>query len=384
MKINLYCSNANMAYLIAKFLRRKGIEADVFVDRTPDFKCNLPSWEEGRSKELPSWVKLVDVDLKRMVHGRNERRFLKQLSDCDLIHTIGEAGIWSSFTKKPYLYWSYGFDLDILPFKSNGPKERLLSYLQRRTLKKANLILYPMPHQKSMLDRLKLSQGRFFLPMVPIDTEKYSKKRGEEAARDRAKYRCEWIFLHPSRQEWTRDIPDNKGNDKLYKAFANFLKMQESAKLIVFDKGRDAEDSRKLIRKLGIEDNIVWMEEQDKESLVKLYGISDLVFDQFNIGSPGLISWESLSVGVPTFVYMDERWKNCCGDLPPVINVHSEAEIFDKMTQLCNNRQEISSIGLKSRAWIMKYFHWEKVIDQYIEYYNKIVNSESKTKERIN
>jgi len=384
MKVNLYGCNANMAYLIAKFLRRKGIEADVFVDRPPLFNCNLPSWEEGENRVLPPWVKFVDVDLKRIIHGAKERKFLKNLADCDMIHTIGEAGIWPSFTKRPYLYWSYGFDLDILPFKSSGAKERLLSFLQRRALKKAVLILYPMPHQTGMLEKLKLRNGRFFLPMVPIDTQKYSRNNSSRSVADRSSYACKWLFLHPSRQEWTRDIPDNKGNDRLYRAFADFLKEERSAKMIIFNKGRDVEASRKLIKNLRLENNIIWEEQQNKDSLLKLYNISDLVFDQFNIGSPGLISWEALSMGLPTFVYMVNRWRSYCKDLPPVINVRSAGEILKGMNRLCNDQRKIVEIGIKSRAWIIKYFHWEKVIDQYIGYYNQILNGQDKAKEGSN
>lgn len=374
MKINLYGSNANMAYLIAKFLQRKGLNSQVFIDENPLFECNLPFWEEGNNGELPRWVKFVNVDLKRiMLRGSAERRFLNELSECDIIHAIGEAGIWASFTNKPYLYWSYGFDLDILPFKRGGIKNFLLSSLQRRALRKAGLVLYPMPHQARFASRLKLTRSKFFLPMVPIDTEKYSKKNLPSLSKLRESYSCNWLFLHPSRQEWIRDIPDNKGNDKLFRAFARFVKNGYDAKMIVFEKGRDVWESKKLIASLNIKNNVIWLKEQNKEDLINLYSISDIVFDQFNIGSPGLITWEALSVGVPTFVYMKEIWKDYAEELPPVINVSTEEEIFSMIFKLCQDKSLCVDIGMRSRDWIEKYFHWEKVIEQYLKYYNEIL-----------
>ncbi|MFC1674300.1 glycosyltransferase [Candidatus Omnitrophota bacterium] len=374
MKVNLYGSNANMAYLIAKFLRRKGIESYVYVDKNPRFECNLPLWEEGGSQELPPWVKFVSVDLRRlMLRGRRERRFLREFSECDIIHTIGESGIWASFTNKPYLYWSYGFDLDILPFKRGSIKNLLLSYLQRRALIKASLILYPMPHQTEIVNRLKLSRARFFLPMVPLDTQKYSRRNSQCLFKLKESYACDWLFLHPSRQEWTRDIPDNKGNDKLFRAFMRFVKSGNNAKMIVFEKGRDVAESKKLVMSLDIGNYVVWLKEQGKEDLINLYSISDIVFDQFNIGSPGLITWEALSVGIPTFVYMGEIWKDYIKELPPVINVSTEEGIFKMICKLCQERKVLGDIGASSRAWIMKYFHWERVIERYIEYYKEIL-----------
>ncbi|MDP2923756.1 MAG: glycosyltransferase family 4 protein [Candidatus Omnitrophota bacterium] len=375
MKINLYGSNANMAYLIAKFLRRKGQDANVFVDENPIFECNLPYWEEGNNEKFPSWVKFVNVDLRRIIfRGSAERRFLNELSKCDIIHTIGESAIWASFTGTPYLYWSYGFDLDILPFKRGGIKNFLLSSLQCRTLRKAGLVLYPMPHQARFASRLKLSRSKFFLPMVPVDTQKYSKRNSPALSKLREFYNCDWLFLHPSRQEWMRDIPDNKGNDKLFMAFAHFVKNGNNAKMIVFEKGRDIADSKKLIMSLGIGNNVIWLNEQNKEGLINLYSISDIVFDQFNIGSPGLITWEALSIGLPTFVYMKEIWKDYIDELPPVINVSTEEEIFSMISKLCEDKTLRIDIGIRSRDWITKYFHWERVIEQYVEYYNQILS----------
>lgn len=377
MKINLYGSNANMAYLIGKFLRRKGLDSYVFIDEKPLFECNSPYWEEGNSGNLPFWVKPVNIKLERiLLRGPAERKFLNDFSECDIIHVIGEAGIWALFTNRPYLYWSYGFDLDILPFKKGSIKNLLLAYLQRQTLKKAGLVLYPMPHQAEFVNKLKLPRAKFFLPMVPIDTDKYSKRRLPLLSDLRKSYNCDWLFLHPSRQEWTRDIPDNKGCDKLFKAFARFVKDGFNAKMMVCEKGRDVGESKKLIMGLGIANNIVWLKEQNKEDLINLYSISDIVFDQFNIGSPGLITWEALSMGVPTFVFMKEFWKDQVSELPPVINVSTEEEILEKIKKLCQDRVLFSSIGISSREWIMKYFHWEKVIDQYIGYYGRILRDD--------
>ena len=373
MKINLYGSNANMAYLVAKFLRRKGEDARVFIDQDPEFQCNLPHWEESDLKELPSWVEPVRVNLRRIAYGGTERKFIRKLSECDIIHVIGEAGIWASFTNKPYLYWSYGFDLDILPFKRGSLKNYLLSRLQRRTLSKAGLILYPIPHQREFLVRLGLNKSQFFLPMVPLDMEKYSKRAGLNQLRD--SFSCKWLFLHPSRQEWTRDIPDNKGCDKLFRAFSRFIKDGHDAKMLVFEKGRDVADSKKLIDRLGIKENIVWLREQNKERLINLYSISDMVFDQFNIGSPGLISWEALSVGVPTFVYLKDFWKECTEELPPVINVSTEDQIYSMINKVSDDEALRREISIRSRNWIAKYFHWEKVIEQYIQYYKDVLDA---------
>src|SRR3990172_7287208 len=115
MRINMYGGVLNMPYNLAKNLRKKNIDVRLFLDSNLIDESYSPVWEDEELNEygLPFWIEKQNVSLPRFLMGfRNERNFLRCLNDCDLIHAHGEGCIWASFTDKPYIFQSYGFDLD--------------------------------------------------------------------------------------------------------------------------------------------------------------------------------------------------------------------------------------------------------------------------------
>jgi glycosyltransferase involved in cell wall biosynthesis len=111
--------------------------------------------------------------------------------------------------------------------------------------------------------------------------------------------------------------------------------------------------------------------------LIKLLSAVDAVFDQFNAGSAGLLVLECMSMGIPTFIYFSPEYEEFFKEPPPVINVFTEDEICNKITELCTNAGMRVNIGLSARNWIIKYFHWELVTKQFIKFYEDILNGRS-------
>lgn len=376
MRIHLYGNNANMAFNFCRFLRRKNINASVFVDRLPIAESDLPEWEFP-DMAYSEWVRYVDASIKGLLRFRKrDRDFLGELKKCDIIHSFGEASMLARFSSRPYLHWTYGYDVDNIPFKNDSLKHIILSNLQRGALRKAGLIIYSMPHQKDSIDKLHLSNARYF-PPIPIDTDRYVKTDEKKIKDIKDSYNCELLFAHFVRQEWVRQEPgqQNKGSDKLFKAFARFVKdSKKKAVLLITEKGRDVQASKSLISQLGIDKNILWIPPQPKEKLIKILSAVDIVFDQFNAGSAGLLVLECMSIGVPTFIYFNSQYQSFFDEPPPVVNVFSEEDIYDKMCELSDDEDKRLHIGRKARQWIMKYYNWDIVIEQFIGFYNDILN----------
>ena len=61
---------------------------------------------------------------------------------------------------------------------------------------------------------------------------------------------------------------------------------------------------------------------------------------------------------------------------PPVVNVCTQEEIFRKMLELSQNKDELISIGKKSREWVLKTHHWESAIERYIGLYENILSKQ--------
>ena len=86
-----------------------------------------------------------------------------------------------------------------------------------------------------------MDQKRIYFSPFAIDPEKYCPFPMEEL---RAKYiNNNGIFsFSPSRQHW-----EEKGNDKMIKAFARFVKIFPDSKLVAVDWSNDAQNSKDLV-----------------------------------------------------------------------------------------------------------------------------------------
>jgi len=376
MKINMCGGVLTMPYNLAKHLRNKNIDVKLFVDSNMIDESYSPVWEDEELNEdgLPFWIEKQNVSLPRFFMGfSNEQNFLKRLNDCDLIHAHGESCIWASFTKKPYVFQSYGFDLDSMPFYDSSVRLRVLSFLQRRGIRKASEILI-LPYQTIALERLGILGDKYSYLYCGIDTDRYKRIKSQLGEDIRRKFNVDFIFFHPTRHEWGSPKKIDKGNDKLILAFSKFLKItQKKALLIFIEKGNDITRSKELINKLDLQNNILWLKPMNKKSLIKYYSISDIVLDQF-VGGGGLgqIALESMAVGVPTFIYL-KKCEDYFEELPSVINVFSSDDMVSEMIKLTDNKDYRISIGNKSREWILKYHDWDVVADKYISLYEKIL-----------
>lgn len=372
MKIHIVGNILNLSFIFGKFLKMKGLDVKVFIDRKlPEYF--KPQWEEPQLKQFPEWVEMIDVDYKKMFFGRNEKKYIKLLQDCDIIHAIGEDAIWAHRTKKPYIFLSYGCDLEILPFNKGSVKNMIFSNILRKALKGADRVLYAMPQQDTAVEKLRLSNASFFPYTYPIDFSVYRKFSEDERRKVRSKYNADFIFFHPARQEWTCSDENNKGNNKLFQAFARFTRdSKKKTMLIAVEKGRDLDKSKALTEKLGITNYVKWIKPLHKRAMIDLLNITDICFDNFHYGFYGIAALESLSLGVPTCLYLDTVNAGGCS-MPPVINANLTDEIYTNMIELTSNPVRLGELGSSSREWMIRHYRWEDVIDRYIKLYKEVI-----------
>ena len=181
-------------------------------------------------------------------------------------------------------------------------------------------------------------------------------------------------FFHVSHLDWKVNDPgenrnSSKGNDRFIRAFAKAVKSGLPAKCIILDRGPDREVAKKLIRDLGVEDCFIWKPHLSRDELVDEYYKADVIVDQFDIGGLGGISIESMSAGKPVMLYIDPACARLLyPDDPPVLNCHSEEEIYEQIIK-CANRPYLERLGKEARDWVYKYHNWETCLDQFIFYY---------------
>jgi glycosyltransferase involved in cell wall biosynthesis len=171
----------------------------------------------------------------------------------------------------------------------------------------------------------------------------------------KSKLNCDLIFFHPARQSWwlKSATMNRKGNDKLFRAFAKFVKStRKKAKLIAIDRGYDLERSKKLVKDIGLEPYIIWMKLMKKLEIPHYYNVADIVFDQFDSGIFDMIAVEAMACGTPVFSYVKPAPPPPYPEMPPIVNVRSEEEIFQGLCKLVEDEDVRGNLGKKSREWI--------------------------------
>lgn len=107
---------------------------------------------------------------------------------------------------------------------------------------------------------------------------------------------------------------------------------------------------------------------------------SDIVVGDITSGSYHLTDLEALSMGKPTFSYLDSRTQLTltallgCTDLP-FINTRIE-EIDLPFTEIINDRSLLKEVGEFSRYWIEKYYNEKVLVKIYEQAYEKVMNNE--------
>lgn len=378
MKVNLYGNVCNFAYVIAKFLRERGIDAILFLERGSHVQSLPESEDHELEGNYPDWIKLIKPLIWQR-YGVGERKFIKDFGNCDIIHTFGYGPIWAPKTGRPFVFQRFGADFDDLPFLKEKIRHRIVSWRQRKGLRKANFILITNFNSKSVnaaREKLKIDNSKYRIIPIPIDANKFKVISGDKIAQLKSKYNHDFIFFHPTRQIWSESMrfeSENKGNDRLFRAYSRFLKeTARDALLIAVARGSDLEKSKALIKKLEIEKNVQWVPAMPRYELIEYYNLADITFDHFIAGEFGGCTIESLSCGTPVFVHLDNT-NLVYPENPPVVNVSTEDEIYEKLVELTNDRKQLQEIGRKSREWILKYHHWESLIDKYIAIYEEVL-----------
>lgn len=165
----------------------------------------------------------------------------------------------------------------------------------------------------------KVSKIRKITPMV----YHHSIARNPEIDREINKFldlvsveEADCVIASQARHLWSSSIqnlgePALKQNDKLINAFAKVTCSKDAntkAKLVLFEYGPDIKDSKGLIRKLKIQDSVIWSKLMPRKYL--LYFLEHFVSvgaDQFAAGCFSGTSQEILASGTPVLLYLEDK-----------------------------------------------------------------------------
>ena len=219
-----------------------------------------------------------------------------------------------------------------------------------------------------------------YIPLI-VDLSKYPKdgiiqknifdeKNKKDKKDNKNKKGSSFTFFCPTRWDWKI-----KGVDRVIRAYARLSIDYPDTRLVLVD-SLDEPDRQKtysLIHDLGLSDRIEIRFHMNKERLIPEYCSSDVVIDQFILGSIGLVTLEAMACGKPVIVYMNEEpLKILKESIPPVLNSRTEEEILSSMRLCISDRKKVTAIGKRSREFIEEIHSPKAVIGRILGYYRML------------
>jgi len=371
---------ANDGYSVAKQLRKMNVDVDLAVNIS-DFGMALPEWEDGNfndtidpytlnQKDLknawnaPEWIRYFDFKNKVPKTGhliaklKSRIDLMKMIREYDVVEAHNPYSIYTQFSGIPYVTFEAGW-IRYFPFEKG-----IRSWLARRSYKKAKKVIMTNPDTFEISDNLPyIKKDKVcFIPFA-IDSEKYRPINSSNLRSKYIKNSDDILLFSP-----TRLMFNDKGSAKAIRAFARLIKRFPNSKCIMASWGIDEGNSKKLVRSLGIEKNVIWVKPMPKNRLIEYFNAADIVLDQFVVGSWGTSTAEAMSCGKPVLMfYKKEFIMRAFGEEPPILNSFTEDEICSNLIKLVENPEFRNEIGQKSREWIKKTHAPQKVAEMHLK-----------------
>lgn len=200
-----------------------------------------------------------------------------------------------------------------------------------------------------------------------IDTEEYRRK-SESCLKNRFSPNNERVIVHTSNFRAVKRVAD------VIKTFDIVRKKIPSTLVLVGD-GPDRSNCELLARELGVHEHVIFMGKQ--MNLVEILSAADLFLLPSQSESFGLSALEAMACEVPVI-------SSSVGGLPELV-VHNQtgfiAEFGDveRMAKyaidLLQNENKRQLFARDSRKRAEEMFNINKIVDQYEQYYEKILNS---------
>lgn len=402
MKVHLYGNTLNCAFDLTKVLRAKGIDAEMFLDRSSDLEQDYPWWDDETlsPENLPSWVHYYPVFPNFVLPTGKTRQMISDFARCDVALVSCYGPILAMKSKVPFVFYSIGSDLNMIDFADDFKSLLFNTYppvlklkklikiftfgrLQAQALKShASRIIVYMGYQYGKYIVGNNLQNKTVRLTYPKDIVNYKGEADEQLNAEFAGY--DHVFFMASRHSWKSVWNDPKGNDKFIRAFARYVKAKDpNIILLMAEKGNDLAASKALVGDSGIAEYVRWMSEMPRYLLKKYQAMPNVVmvdgfwhdrwFDRYHEDSDGvkagfgLNAVETLSSkSLLITAFTDQEYYN--GETPPVLIAFTEDEIYQRLLQLDDmSPGEKAKMKQAGYDFIFKWNEQNHIIDSHIE-----------------
>ena len=393
MKIFFFGNINNYPFILAKELKKKGHEVIFFVDS--DTLLYRPENRYEKYREVyPSWI--VDISFLRnskLLKRFNEfNKIIYKYGSPDLVILNGSVCDYLTNIKSHKFFLATGSDIEeecsyltaIKLFRKNLKRSffiALFSLFRKIILVKRQRSIFKNCDGFSFFDKnifeksekifnsLNKLPKRFNFRLADISDKTYSriepKKYGKlKTIKIVCLARINWVTEY-DKSSYQSHL-DNKYIDILIRGIAKFInEYNGSAELTLFKKGNKIDETKELINKLNIENEVVWRNEVDQIELAKYYEYADLIADQFNPNAVmGTAALNAMLASRPILAnnkidscIINNRFKN------PNINISKPRDLANYLKQIQDNPKILEIIAKKGKTFIEKNHSPELIAD---------------------
>lgn len=338
------------------------------------------------------------VDISYVLDGKNIVSKLVKIKNIidnfDLIFCTGAIANFMKWSKKPYIYFSFGSDLDQYSqygcniFEYISPNAAWLRKIMRpfkkflyiKAIKNADITIIA-PYQAKLLTKIGYNKIGFFPhPLEPIYLNNDLKTKELVSKKIQTEFNCEWIFFSATRHVWNPTLineNDYKGNDIIIRAFNKFVNNNPNnkSKLFFIAKGSDVQKSKSLVNEMNLNDKVVWLPPMNRKRLLEFYFGAHICFDQFSLGCLALCAIESMACGTPTVTYIGDipEYMPYYQQAPPVFNSKDPDDISLYMEKIIFNPQFRKYIEMECLNWVKDNCSYDKVNNSFLDMMNVIL-----------
>jgi glycosyltransferase involved in cell wall biosynthesis len=403
LRVHFVGNTCNNHYLLAKALRRLGVDAHLFYNVGLHFQTHPVADDPSLATNAPDWLHpYSDADVGPRAFWQPRPLLQQAIADCDLIHAEDVSLVWAAQSGKPYVWDPYGYDLNFYSFYPHWRAEwhgahpdRILAALAfRQAIAGVHAIdlgiwYEPLAHGFALIDAL-TAPGTFRHDIaLAIDTEHFSPGDGPDLATLLQRAGSTIVpkgltIFHPVRVMFTGESYVNKANDRLIRAVGALNAAGHDVTLVLIERGGPCEPvARRMIDELGITDRVAWIPAMPKHALRDWYRAADVGADEFLGGAMGSVAFESMACGTPLLTYLRTEgaqptfWSPslCMPELPPLLNASSDDEIVAALLPLIQDPSRLRAHSQASRTWSERCSSGEAIARKWLDIYAEVLSN---------
>jgi glycosyltransferase involved in cell wall biosynthesis len=356
---------ANDFVPFVKLFREFDFKADILIQKiTNNVRFTDPLWEDRNfnrdwiiewskpTNRIAEKIHVLQVALGFRCHRLNQTSLKSMAKQYDIILSTPPGPVIFYNLKNSIIYdggWAREF----------SHQKQIRYRLAMKAYQEKNVI-FTNPDMIDIFRRIGCNPT--YIPFA-VEYDKYTSQTEEKIDQT---FSEEFTVYNPTRNDFHL-----KGTHHLINGFAKAIANNSHMKLVLTNWGKDVLNSKKLIRKLNIENNVKWIEPIDKQNLIKRINNSTVIADQFVIGSYGLAAPEAMACEKAVLMYLkNDKYKEFHnGQSPPIVNCKFSDEIAIELEKLQNVNYR-NKIEKKARSWVIQEHNPAKVFEQQIDLFH--------------